>query len=125
MAVVFGGVFVIAAIVMCLTMAGGKVAALLHLSEIITIGGASLGAMIIMAPKKVLGDLFRGLLQFLKGSPYSKQTYTELLGLFNTLAKMIRRDGLLSLDAHLGNPHESAIFQKYPRISGNHHMMHF
>src|SRR5437868_5865471 len=125
MAVIFGGIFVIAAILAGFTMAGGKVAALIHLSEFITIGGASIGAMIIMAPKKVLMDLFRGMLQFLKGSPFNKQTYAELLGLFNTLAKMIRRDGLLSLDAHLGNPHESAVFQKFPRIANNHHIMGF
>src|SRR5438477_5078459 len=125
MAVIFGGLFVIASILAGFTMAGGKVAALIHLSEFITIGGASSGAMIIMSPKKVLVDLIRGVLQFLKGSPYTKQAYAELLGLFNTLAKMIRRDGLLSLDAHLGNPHDSAVFQKYPRISRNHHVMNF
>ena len=68
MAVIFGGIFVIASILAGFTMAGGKVAALIHLSEFITIGGASIGAMIIMAPKKVLMDLFRGMLQFLKGS---------------------------------------------------------
>ena len=125
MAVIFGSVFVLASILIGFTMAGGKVAALIHLSEFITIGGASLGAMFIMAPRKVLGDLVRGLLQFLKGSPYNKQAYIELLGLFNTLAKMIRRDGLLSLDSHLGNPHDSAVFQKFPRISKNHHIMSF
>jgi chemotaxis protein MotA len=125
MAVIFGGLFVLAAILAGFTMAGGKVAALIHLSEFITIGGASLGAMVIMSPKKVLMDLCRGLLQFLKGSPYNKQAYAELLGLFNTLAKIIRRDGLLSLDAHLGNPHDSAVFQKFPRISKNHHVMAF
>src|SRR6266550_9579511 len=125
MAVIFGGLFVIASILAGFTMAGGKVAALIHLSEFITIGGASIGAMIIMAPKKVLMDLVRGLLQFLKGSPYNKQAYGELLGLFNTLAKMIRRDGLLSLDSHLGNPHDSAVFQKFPRVSKNHHIMGF
>jgi chemotaxis protein MotA len=125
MAVIFGGLFVIASILAGFTMAGGKVAALIHLSEFITIGGASVGAMIIMSPKKVLVDLIRGVLQFLKGSPFNKAAYAELLGLFNTLAKMIRRDGLLSLDAHLGNPHDSAIFQKFPRISKNHHIMAF
>jgi chemotaxis protein MotA len=125
MAVIFGCVFVIASILVGFTMAGGKVAALIHLSEIITICGASIGAMIIMSPKKVLMDLIRGLLQFLKGTPYNKQAYSELLGLFNMLAKMIRRDGLLSLDSHLGNPRESAVFQRFPRISHNHHIMHF
>src|SRR5579864_8067416 len=125
MAVIFGGVFVLVSILVGFSMAGGKVGALIHISEFITIGGASLGAMFIMAPRKVLGDLLRGLLQFLKGSPYNKAAYVELLGLFNTLAKMIRRDGLLSLDSHLGNPHESAVFQKFPRISKNHHVMGF
>ena len=66
MAVIFGGLFVIASILAGFTMAGGKVAALIHLSEFITIGGASIGAMIIMSPKKVLVDLIRGVLQFLK-----------------------------------------------------------
>lgn len=125
MAVFFGSAFVLAAILIGFTMAGGKVAALLHVSELITIGGAAIGAMIIMSPKKVLMDLVRGLLQFIKGSPFTKATYAELLGLFNTLAKMIRRDGLLSLDSHLGDPAASPIFQKYPRISRNPHIMHF
>ncbi|MBI1829880.1 MAG: flagellar motor stator protein MotA [Planctomycetes bacterium] len=125
MAVIFGCVFVIASILLGFTMAGGKVMALLHLSEIVTICGASIGALIIMSPPKVLKDLFQGLLQFIKGTPYTKQAYEELLGLFNTLAKMIRRDGLLSLDSHLGDPGASAIFEKYPRISQNHHIMQF
>ncbi len=78
-----------------------------------------------MSPKKVLMDLMRGLLQFVKGTPYNKNSFMELLGLFNALSKMIRRDGLLSLDAHLTNPRESALFQKFPKISGNHHSMQF
>lgn len=125
MAVIFGCIFVIVAVLTGYTIAGGKVAALIHVSEIITICGASAGALIIMSPKKVLVDLLRGLMQFIKGSPYNKQSFLQLLGLFNALSKMIRRDGLLSLDAHLGNPHESALFQKFPRINGNHHAMQF
>ncbi len=125
MAVIFGSLVVLASILAGFTMAGGKVAALIHISEYITICGASMGALIIMSPKKVLVDLVRGLLQFMKGTPFNKQAYIELLGLFNTLAKMIRRDGLLSLDSHLGNPHDSPVFQKFPRIANNHHIMAF
>ena len=125
MAVLIGCIVVIGSILTGFTMAGGKVAALIHLSEVITIGGASVGAMVIMSPPKVLKDLLQGLMQFLKGTPYNKGAYFELLGLFNAFAKMIRRDGLLSLDAHLGDPHASSIFQKFPRISNNHHIMHF
>ena len=71
MAVIFGCIFVVGAVLTGYTIAGGKVAALIHLSEIITICGASIGALIIMSPKKVLMDLLRGLMQFIKGSPYN------------------------------------------------------
>lgn len=125
MAVVFGCFFVLLTVLAGFTMAGGKVAALIHLSEVVTICGASTGAMIIMSPKKVLTDLIRGLMQFIKGSPYNQASFLELLGLFSALSKMIRRDGLLSLDAHLSNPHESALFQKFPKINDNHHAMQF
>src|SRR5205807_8510649 len=99
MAVVFGCLFVIGSILLGFTMAGGKVAALLHLSEIITICGASIGALIIMSPPKVLKDLLAGLLQFLKGTAYNKQAYFELLGLFYTLAMLICRDGHVTIDS--------------------------
>jgi chemotaxis protein MotA len=125
MSVIFGCLIVIGAVLLGFTMAGGHVHALFHLSEVVTICGAAIGAMVIMSPPKVLMDLLRGLLQFFKGTPYNKAAYVELLGLFNTLSRLIRRDGLLSLDSHLGAPQASAIFQKFPRISGNHHIMHF
>ena len=125
MAVVFGCIFVVVAVLTGYTIAGGKVGALIHISEIITICGASAGALVIMSPKKVMGDLMRGLLQFLKGSPYNKQSFLQILGLFNVLSKMIRRDGLLSIDSHLANTHESAVFQRFPKINGNHHAIQF
>src|SRR5882672_1931595 len=125
MAVIFGCVFVIVAILTGYTMAGGKIAALIHISEIITICGASAGALVIMSPKKVMQDLIRGLLQFLKGSPYNKQSFLQMLGLFNALSKMIRRDGLLSLDSHLGNTHDSTLFKRFPKFANNHHGMEF
>ncbi len=99
-------------------MAGGHVGALIHLSEFVTIGGAPLGALLVMSPKKVLVDLIRAVLQLLKGTPYSKQTYSELFQLLYALARMVLRDGILSLDAHVSNPHESTLFKEYPRIAG-------
>ena len=59
MAVILGCILVVAAVLTGYTMAGGKVAALIHISEIITICGASAGGLVIMSPKKVLGDLMR------------------------------------------------------------------
>jgi chemotaxis protein MotA len=125
MVVIGGCIFVLVAVLVGFTMAGGHVGALLHPSEFVTIGGASFGALIIMSPKKVLVDLFKGVLQLIKGSPYGKPLYLEMFDLLYALARMVRRDGMLALDAHVANPHESTLFQKYPRVHGNHHVMEF
>jgi chemotaxis protein MotA len=106
-------------------MAGGHIAALLHISEVVTIGGASLGALIVMSPKQVLLDLLRAVLQLIKGSPYNKQTYVELFGLLGEIARKIRRDGMLALEPMVTDPHADALLARYPRIHGNHHATGF
>lgn len=125
MAVVVGCIVVLGTVLLGFTMAGGHIGALIHLSEFVTIGGASLGALVVMSPKKVLMDLLRGVLQLVKGTPYNKQTYGELFELLYALARMVLRDGILTLDAHVSNPHASTLFQKYPRIFKNHHALEF
>jgi chemotaxis protein MotA len=125
MAVIVGCIVVLVAVLAGFSMAGGHVGALIHPSEFVTIGGASLGALIVTSPKKVLMDLVRGLVQSIKGSPYTKPTYIELFKLCYTLARVARKDGLLTLDSHIGDPAGSDIFKKYPRILHNHHATHF
>jgi chemotaxis protein MotA len=125
MVVIGGCLFVLIAVLVGFTMAGGHVGALVHPSEIITIGGASLGALIVMSPKKVLGDLVRGLLQIIKGTPYGKATYLDLFGVVYDVAKLVRRDGVIALDAHVSDPDTSDLFKKYPRVGQNHHARDF
>jgi len=116
---------VIGAVLGGFTWAGGHVGALIHPSEILTIGGASLGALIMMSSKKVLVDLSRGILATIKGSPYDRALYTELFCLAYEIHRKTRKDGLLSIDSHLSDPENSDIFKKYPRILGNHHLTQF
>src|SRR5438270_3884717 len=125
MAVIVGLIMVLGAVLLGFNMAGGHVGALIHLSEFVTIGGASFGALIIMSPKKVLMDLVRGFAQVVKGSPYNKATYAELFELLYSLTRLVRREGALALDAHVNNPKDSALFQKYPRIHRDHHVVEF
>ncbi len=125
MVVIGGCIMVIVAVLVGFSMAGGQMAALFHPSEIVTIGGASLGALIIMSPMRVLRDLVRGLLQLVTGSPYTKAAYLELFKLFNLLTRTIRREGLISVDGHVSKPEESPIFKQAPLIMKNHHASHF
>ncbi len=125
MIVVVGCIVVIGAVLAGFSMAGGHVGALLHLSEVVTIGGASLGALIVMSPKRVLTDLVRSMLAVFKGSPYNRATYLELFGLLSEIARKIRRDGMLALEPLVNNPHDDPLLAKYPRIHKNHHATGF
>ncbi|HYO25968.1 MAG TPA: flagellar motor stator protein MotA [Lacipirellulaceae bacterium] len=125
MIVIVGCLVVVGAVLGGFGMAGGSVGALIHPSEIVTIGGASLGALIVMSPKKVLVDLFKGCLQLVKGSPFNKAMYGDLFRLMYDLLRTARREGLLGLEVHVSHPHDSSIFNKYPRIAKNHHVTDF
>ncbi len=120
--IVMVGLFVVVGCVLGgFTMAGGHVGALIHPSELVTIGGAAMGALIVMSPKKVLIDLMHGLVQTVKGSPYGKKAYDEMFRVMYELARTSRVNGILALEPHVSDPHSSSIFQKYPGIAKNHH----
>lgn len=125
MVTIGGCVVVLVAVLVGFSMAGGHIGSLMHPSELVTIGGSSLGALIIMSPKKVLVDLFRCVIQVVKGSPYNRGAYVELFDLLYGAARITRRDGLLALESQLGEPKESPLFQKYPKLLKNHHVLHF
>lgn len=125
MFVIIGGVVVIACVLAGFTLSGGAVGALIHPYEVLTIGGAALGALIIMSPVKVLKDLMKGILGTLKGAPYGRAAYDELFKTLYDFLRVARRDGLIALEPHLSDPHESSIFKKYSLIGNNHHVTEF
>jgi chemotaxis protein MotA len=125
MFVIIGCIVVLGSVLAGFSMAGGHVGALIHLSEFVTIGGASLGGLIIMAPTRVLKDVVKGVIHGIKGSPFQKQAYLDLFKLYYALCRMTRRDGQLALDSHVNDPQSSDIFTRFPRISKNPHIMHF
>lgn len=125
MVVIVGCIVVLGGVLTGFVMAGGHIGALIHPSEFVTIGGAALGALIVMSPKKVLMDLLRSLLACLKGTPYNRAGYEELFKVWYQLMRVARTNGLMALESHVTSPHESPVFEKYPRIANNHHVMDF
>ena len=79
MIVIIGALIVIGSVLGGFLWEGGHVAALLHPSELLMIGGSALGAMVIMSPKKVLVELVKQSLHTLKGAPYNRSAYEDLL----------------------------------------------
>ena len=89
------------------------------------ISGASLGALIVMSPFPVLKGIVSGLLQAFMGAPYSKKSYEETFSALYELFRIARRDGLLALEGHIADPHKSAVFAKYPKLSADQHATEF
>ena len=125
MVIIIGGVVVLVCVLGGFSMAGGNPASLWHLSEVVTIGGAALGSLIIMSPVKVMKDLVHQIIAALKGSPYNKRAYEELLKALYELFLLGRRNGMIALEEHVMNPKASSIFSKYPGFVGNHHALEF
>jgi chemotaxis protein MotA len=116
MIILLGSLIVMASVAGGFMMAGGNFGTLMHLSELVIIAGAAFGAMLIMAPKKVLLDLIRQVANAFKGTPYGRKSYEELFMTLYELFLLGRRNGLIALEEHLVNPATSPIFQRYPRI---------
>lgn len=106
-------------------MSGGTLLALWHPTELLVIGGAATGAFVIANPGKLIKKVFGGLGTLFKGSKCSKQLYLDGLGLMFDLLTKARKDGLMALENDVEEPEQSPIFQKYPRILGDHHVVEF
>ena len=103
----------------------GSLAALWVPMEYIAIVGLTVGGFVAGNDIKIIKATIGALPSIFKGSKYSKTLYVDLLAmLFEVLAK-VRKEGLMSIENDVENPHESPIFGKYPAIAHDHHVMEF
>jgi chemotaxis protein MotA len=103
----------------------GSLAALWVPNEYAAIVGLALGAFIGSNDIKVIKATVGSLPSLFKGSKFNKAAYVDLLAmLFEVLAK-VRKEGLMSIENDVENPHDSPIFGKYPSIANDHHVMEF
>lgn len=93
--------------------------------ELITILGAALGAFAVNNQPKVLKATIALVPQALKGSKYTKARYMELLALMFDILQKARKEGLMSIEKDVEDPHSSALFQKYPTVGNDHHVTEF
>jgi chemotaxis protein MotA len=120
-----GAVIVLGSVIGGFMWHGGQPLALNQPNEILIIGGAALGAMIIATPLSVLKAIIRQLKGIVFGGGYKKQDYLELLVMMYEIFNVARRDGLVGLENHIEHPQESDILQRYPKFLKNHHAVAF
>jgi len=97
----------------------------MQFTEFIIIGGSGIGSVLIANPLSDVIRTVKAVIGLLKGNPYTKDTYMELMKMMYDLFMMARREGLVSLDAHVEKPSESKFFANYPKFFANHHALYF
>ncbi|WP_169544850.1 flagellar motor stator protein MotA [Sneathiella aquimaris] len=87
--------------------------------------GAAAGAFLQGNPKWVIFGTLGNLGKLMKAAPYDKKTYEELLTLMYAIFKLAKTKGMIALEPHIENPHDSALFQNFTSFTKNHHAMDF
>ena len=125
MRLIIGIVVIMGCVMGGYSMMGGHLDVLFQPFEFLIILGAAIGAYIIGNPAPVLKATPGIFGTLMKGPRYNKAAYIELLGLQFSLFKLVQAKGILALEPHIENPHESSIFSRFPTFAKNHHAVEF
>ncbi len=122
---IIGILVVIGAVIGGYLMEHGHLEVLVQPAELVIIGGAAVGTLLVANPLAIIKGVFAGVIGVLKGSPYTKAFYLETLKMLNELFMQARKNGMARLEEDVENPSKSQILSKYPKFLKNHHAVHF
>lgn len=126
MSILIGAVIVLSCVLGGYLMGHGNLSVLIQPPEVVIIGGAAVGALVISMPMKHIKELIHTLLSVIKTPEPAKKQYIELLILLYQLFTKTRREGLISIEADLETPKDSEIFKTYGQlVLKNHHLLYF
>ena len=121
MLIIIGAFIVFASVVGGYLLEHGNLSVLFQPVELLIIGGAALGALIIMSPMRVIKKIFSSVIRALGGKSFSKADYMDALLMLGDIFTKIRKEGLVSIEADVDSPKESKIFSAHPIFLKNHH----
>ncbi|HEY7790398.1 MAG TPA: flagellar motor stator protein MotA [Vicinamibacterales bacterium] len=124
MLLIVGAILVFASVLTGYLMEGGNLLVLKQPSELIIIGGAALGSLLISTPVKVVKQLI-GQIKGLLGKGLTKDDFLELLAMQYQLFRLSQQSGVMSLEAHFEEPEKSSILSTYPKFLAKHHAVDF
>jgi chemotaxis protein MotA len=116
MLVILGVVIVMGAVFGGFALDDGHLAALYQPYELLMIGGGALGAFVIANDRKSITATLRALPTLFHTSKYTRALYLELMSLLYDILTKVRKEGLMSLEADIDAPANSAIFARYPKL---------
>jgi chemotaxis protein MotA len=125
MFIVIGIVVVFGSIIGGYLMEHGNLLVLVQPAELIIIGGAAAGTLLIANPLQIIKKIAGGVAGSLKGSHFSKAFYLESLRMCYEILNKARKEGLLAIESDIEEPEKSPVFSKYPKFLKDHHIRDF
>jgi chemotaxis protein MotA len=122
---IIGIVVVFGCILAGYLMEHGPLKVLMQPAEIIIIGGAALGTVLISNPVHTLKQMISGLLAAFGSSKYDEKRYIDSLKLMYELLQKARKEGLVALETDIEDPEKSPLFSKYEAFVKDHHAATF
>ena len=127
MFVLIGYVIILVCVFGGFVVAGGHIMVIANAAaiEMLIIGGGAAGAFVASNNMKTIKASISATLALLKAPKYGKADYVDLLKLLYEILMKIRKEGLMAIESHVEAPDSSAIFQKYPKVLADHHLLDF
>jgi chemotaxis protein MotA len=122
---IIGIVVVFGAVVGGYLMEHGNLRVLLQPAELLIIGGAGIGTVLVANPLHILKQIAAGIGGVFGGSKFTKARYIESLKMMYDLLNKARKDGLVALESDIEEPDKSPILSKYPAFLKDHHVRNF
>ena len=122
---IIGIVVVFGAVAAGYLMEHGNIRVLLQPAELVMIGGAAIGTVLIANPLHILTQIAGGIVGVFTGSKYSKQAYIDSLKMMYELLNKARKDGLMALENDVEEPEKSPLFSQGPAVLKSHHVRDF
>jgi len=106
-------------------MEHGNLRVLIQPAELVVIGGAAIGTLLVANPLHILKQIAGGVGGVFGGSKFSKQRYLDSLKMMYDLLNKARREGLMALENDVEQPEKSPLFAKHPEFLKDHHIRDF
>jgi len=122
---IIGIVVVFGCVVAGYLMEHGNLRVLMQPAELIIIGGAAIGTVLIANPLHILKSIAAGIGGVFGGSKFGKQRYLDTLKMMYDLLNKARKEGLMALEGDVEEPDKSPILSTRPEFLKSHHIRDF
>ena len=106
-------------------MEHGNMKVLVQPAELIIVGGAALGTVLISNPMHTLKQMISGLIGVFGSSKFGSQRYVDSLKMMYELLQKARKEGLVALETDIEEPDKSPLISKYTDFVKDHHAVNF